>query len=129
MVKWSGSKNKKSKQFCNLPLKFGQNWVCNSWDIPDMEKCHLDKCCLNKCCLDKRFLDKCYHDTWNILNVPRNLHLKFIKIRSGTAEILLTLSFCGWCVGWGCKVIFKPNPTNIMLGWVVLWLTLCFDNE
>ena len=23
----------------NLPLKFGQNRISNSWDIPDMEKC------------------------------------------------------------------------------------------
>ena len=23
----------------NLPLKFGQNLVNNSWDIPDMDKC------------------------------------------------------------------------------------------
>ena len=22
----------------NLPLKFGQNWVSNSFDIPDMDK-------------------------------------------------------------------------------------------
>ena len=50
---------------------------------------------------------------------PRNLHLKVIKIGSGTAEILRTLSLCG---GWAglvvCKVIFKSNPTIVlMLGW------------
>ena len=27
-----------------LPLKIGQNWVSNSWDIPNMDKCCLDKC-------------------------------------------------------------------------------------
>ena len=26
----------------NLRLKFGQNRVSNSWDIPDMDKCHRD---------------------------------------------------------------------------------------
>ena len=28
-------------QIClrNLPLKFGQKWLGNSWDIPDMDKC------------------------------------------------------------------------------------------
>ena len=39
----------------NLTLKFCQNQVSNSWDIPDM-----DKCCQSKCCLDK-----CRHDSWN----------------------------------------------------------------
>ena len=40
-----------------LPLKFGQNLVTNSCDIPDMDKCHQDKCCLNKC----------HRDSWNLL--------------------------------------------------------------
>ena len=35
-----------------LYLKFGQNWVTNSWDISDMDKCRQDKCCLEKCCSD-----------------------------------------------------------------------------
>ena len=33
-----------------------------------------------------------------ILDAPRNLCLKLIKIGSVIAEILLTLSFCGWLV-------------------------------
>ena len=33
----------------NLPLKFDQNRVSNSWDIPNMDKCHQDKCCPDKC--------------------------------------------------------------------------------
>ena len=33
----------------NLLLKFGQNLISNSWDIPDMDKCPHDKCCLDKC--------------------------------------------------------------------------------
>ena len=32
----------------NSPLRFHKNRVSNSWDIPDMNKCHLDKCCLEK---------------------------------------------------------------------------------
>ena len=35
-----------------------------------------------------------------VLNVNRNIP-SFIKIGSVTAEILLTLSFCGGGVGWG----------------------------
>ena len=51
-----------------------------------------------------------------ILDAPRNLCLKFIKIGSVTAEILLTLSFCGG--GGVCKVIFVSNPTVVLrLGW------------
>ena len=34
-VKRSGSKNSSQKNW-DLPLKFGQNGVSNSWDIPDM---------------------------------------------------------------------------------------------
>ena len=41
--------------------KFVQNWVSNSLDIPDM-----DKCCL----------DKCHHDMLSVKDVPRNLPLK-----------------------------------------------------
>ena len=33
----------------NLRLKFGQNWISNSRDISDMDKCLQDKCCLDKC--------------------------------------------------------------------------------
>ena len=42
----------------------------------------------------------------------------FIKIESVTAEILMTLSLCGWWWGGGvmCKAIFMSNPTKVMLG-------------
>ena len=51
----------------NLPLKFGQNQVSNSWDIPDMDKCRQDKCCLDKRCPNKR-----YCGSWNLFKiVPR----------------------------------------------------------
>ena len=36
----------------NLHLKFAQNRVSNSQDIPDMDKCCQDKCCLHKCHLE-----------------------------------------------------------------------------
>ena len=45
-----------SRLFRNLPLKFGQNRVSDSWDIPDMDKSCKDKCCLNKC----------HFDSWNM---------------------------------------------------------------
>ena len=51
-----------------LPLKFGQNWVSNSWDITYMDKCRQDKCCMGKMWL------------WQLASVkegPSNLPLKF----------------------------------------------------
>ena len=42
----------------------------------------------------------------------RNINL--IKVGLVTAEILLTLSLCGWWVGGVvCKVIFASNPTKL----------------
>ena len=38
-------------------LKFGQNWLSNSWDIPDMDKCCQDKC----------WLDNYPHNGWHLL--------------------------------------------------------------
>ena len=31
-----------------LTMKFGENWVSNSWDIVDMDKYFQDKCCIDK---------------------------------------------------------------------------------
>ena len=54
------------------------------------------------------------------IKTKKNLGPKSLdKIRSVTAEILLTLSLCGW-VGGGCKVIFKPNPTVALGFWQFL---------
>ena len=47
----------KSKKIWDLPLKFGQNWVSNSWDIPDIYKYRQNKC----------WLDNCQLDSWNLL--------------------------------------------------------------
>ena len=49
----------------NLPLKFGQNWVNNSWDIPDMDKYRQDKCCM----------DKCHCDSWNLYKMVPGTYL------------------------------------------------------
>ena len=87
----------------NLLLKFGQNLVSNSWDIPDMEKCCQDKCCR----------DKCYCDSWSQFKIiPWTYVSSFVKIGSVTAEILQTLSFCGWWWWVVCKVIFMSKQTS-----------------
>ena len=41
-------------QYCprDLPLKFGQNWASDSWDIPVMDKWRKGKCCMEKCPFD-----------------------------------------------------------------------------
>ena len=36
-----------------LPKKFCKNQVSNSWDIPDMDKCHQNSFGLKKCCVQK----------------------------------------------------------------------------
>ena len=60
--------SKKKSRKIEPPEKLGsKSLVINSWDIADM--C---KCCNNIYCLYK-----CYHHTWNLLDVPRNVHLKF----------------------------------------------------
>ena len=85
-----------------LPLKFGQNWVSNSWDIPNIDKCRLDKCCR----------DKCHRDSWDVLGmVPGTYVWSLVKIESVTAEMLLTLSLVWW---WVVVVLsyfrVKPKP-------------------
>ena len=62
----------------NVPLKFGQNQVSNSWDITNM-----DKCCQGKCCLAK-----CHRDSWHLLKVvPERWLWSLVKIGSVTDEI------------------------------------------
>ena len=57
----------------NLPLKFGQNGVSNSWDIADMDKFRQGICCP----------DKCPHDSWHLLNMgPKSYLWSWVKIRS-----------------------------------------------
>ena len=48
----------------NLPLKFSQNQVSNTWDIPYMDKCRQDKCCLDKCPSDRWHLLKMVQGTY-----------------------------------------------------------------
>ena len=47
--------------------KFGEKWVCSSWEIPN-----IDKCCQDKCCLDK-----CHYDSWHLLKMVKRTYLKF----------------------------------------------------
>ena len=64
----------------NLLLKFGKNRVSNSWDIPDMDKCHQDKCCVEKCHCDSYNLSKM---------VPGTFFQSLVKIGFILAEIFL----------------------------------------
>ena len=54
----------------NLPLKFGQNWVSISWDIPDMDKYRQDRCCLKNCC----------HDRWNQFKVVPGIYTLYFLL-------------------------------------------------
>ena len=56
----------------NLLLKFGQNQISNSWDIPDMDKCPHDKCCL----------DKCPRDSLNLFKIVLEPYFK-VLLKSG----------------------------------------------
>ena len=119
-----------------LPLKFSQDRVSNSWNIPDLCKCHKNKCCLDKC-----HHDRCSQETtckvssksgqyqlryswygqmsrgqmlrgqmspWqleSVLNVQRNLPLKFHQIRGSNSWDIADIEFAvggGWC--W-CVVV------------------------
>ena len=73
----------------NLRLKFGQNRVSNSWDIPDMDKCRLDKC----------RLDKCHRDSYD---GPRNLRLKFGQNQFSNSWDITDIEFWWWVVDGGC---------------------------
>ena len=77
------------------PKKFGQNWVSNSWDIPNM-----DKCCL----------DKCQPELESMLDGPRNLRLKFHQSRvSNSWDIAdLKVPFGWWWVVVVAVVVYKP---------------------
>ena len=54
------------------PHNFGQNWVSNSWDYADMDKC----------CWDIHFLNKCHPNSWHLLKMVPGTYLL-------TAEIFL----------------------------------------
>ena len=51
---------------------FGQNWISNSWDYADMDKC----------CRDIHFLNKCHPNSWHLLKMVPGAFLL-------TAEIFL----------------------------------------
>ena len=64
----------------------------------------------------------------SVLDVPRNLFLKFHQIRVSNSWDIADIEFAwvGW-VGVACKVIFMSNPTQGMSGVVELWLSWSFD--
>ena len=51
-----------------LSLKFGQNWVSNSWDTPDMDTCRQNNCC-----------QMLLWQLESVQDVPRNLCLRFYQ--------------------------------------------------
>ena len=76
----------------NLSLKFHQNWVSCSWDIPDMAKYHEDKCCL----------DKCHHKAEIRLRLGRNrTPIYKFRFRLGRNRNLIT--------NFGLNRIFRPK--------------------
>ena len=80
--------------------KFRQNWVSNSRDFPDMDKCHQDKC----------FLDKCHRDSWHLLKMVPGTYLKnLVKIGWVTAEIFLI---------W-------TNVTRTNIAWTNITISIC----
>jgi len=54
----------------NIPLRFGQNRVSNSWDIPDMDKSRQVKCCLNKC----------HRDSLNLFKMAQSTYLSYLSL-------------------------------------------------
>ena len=79
-----------------LPLKFGQNWVSNSWDIPDMDKCCQDNCCE----------DKCYCDSWNMFKSQEPT----LKVWSKSGQEWLRYSWYG-----------QMSPWQMLPGQMSLW--------
>ena len=56
--------------------KFGQNWVGNSLDIAEQDKCFQDIC----------YVDKFHHESWHLLEMVPGTYLRtFVKIMSVTA--------------------------------------------
>ena len=49
----------------NLPVKFHRNRVSSSWDVPDMDKCHMNKRCM----------DECHCDTLNLFKMIQGTYL------------------------------------------------------
>ena len=111
----------------NLHLKFGQNRVSNSWDIPDMDKSCMDKnvpvmvgIC-SRCSqqpifgqmLPGQMLPR-QMSPWQLESVhegPRNLHLKFGQIRASNSWDIADIEFSvvvvvggGGVKSFSCKI-------------------------
>ena len=88
----------------NLPLKFGQNWLSNSWNIADMDKCHQVKC----------YLGKSHRDSWHLLKMVLKSRLwSLLKIGSVTAEILL----------------IRTNVARPNVAWTTVHLRIVLDGQ
>ena len=77
----------------NLPVKFHQYRVSNSWDIPDMDKCHEDKCYMTNGQMSPWQLEY-------VLKIHRNLPLKFHQNRVRNSWVIADIEFVWW---WGLQ--------------------------
>ena len=87
----------------NLPLKFGQNGVSNSWDIPHMDKCRKDKCCLTNVKMTVGICSRCLS----------NLSLKFGQNRANNSWDIADIEFVWWVVvvvDGGVQSHFRLKP-------------------
>ena len=99
----------------NLPVKFHQNRVSNSWDIPDMDECRKDKCCLHKC----------HHYSWNLFEMFVIFWFIWITSIWILKRKVIILSRYTSCRGLYLKdPIFGHfiNSINYLLLWMVGWL-------
>ena len=111
-----------------------QNWISNSCDIPDM-----DKCCLGKCCMDKY-----YSDSWNLFKiVPRTYFSSLVKIGSVTAEIFLIWTnvartnfaltnitvTVGLCERWSKEPTFKVWSKSVSNNWDIPYMDKCRQDK
>ena len=68
----------------------------------------------------------------SVLDVLRNLHLKFHQYRVSNSGDIADIEFVWWGGvgggGWCAKSFSCLTQLEVMLGWVELWLTWGFDN-
>ena len=107
----------------NLPVKFHQNRVSNSWDIADVELW------ANVTWTNVAWTNVTME---SVLDVPMNLHLKFHQNRVSNSWDIANIEFLWWwwgvVGGWFAKSFSCLTQLKVMLGWVELWLSWGFDN-
>ena len=64
----------------------------------------------------------------SVLNVHRNLPLKFHQNRVSNSWYIADIEFVWVGVGWCAKSFSCLTQLKVMLGWVELWLSWGFDN-